>query len=937
MPALPDGTVTFLFTDVQGSTQLLGQQPAAYRDAIRRHHDLLRAAVEQQGGVVFETVGDAVYAAFALPSAAVAAALAGQRALVGEAWGATGPLRVRMGLHTGEVERQGSHYFGAPLYRCARLLATAHGGQVVLSAVTAGLVREALPAGASLRDLGTHPLKDLQQPEQIHQLCAADLPAEFPTLRTLAGHPSNLPVQPTSFVGRERELAEVVALLRRPEAHLLTLTGPGGTGKTRLALQAAAEVLDQVADGAYFVDLAPLSDATLVLSTIAATLGLRESGGTPLEETVTGYLKEKELLLVLDNFEQVLEAVPVVGRLVAACQRLTVLVTSRTVLRAYGEQEYVVPPLALPPRRQAVPLERLSQYAAVALFIERAQAVRPDFAVTNATAPAVAEICWRLDGLPLAIELAAARVRLLPPPALLARLENRLGTLTGGARTLPARQQTLRATIDWSYVLLSPEEQAFFARLSVFVGGRTLAAIEAVCLDPDDAGDVLAGYDVLDGVSSLVETSLLRQEEGGLETEEAEEPRFVLLETLHEYAREALAARGETERFGARHAAYCLALAEEAESHLRGPEQGAWLARLEREHDNLRAALGWAGEQGERRETGLRLAAALWRFWSMRGHLSEGRRWLEGAIATVGGGAGQAAGAAWAAALHGAGNLAWEQGDYGRARALVEESLALVREMGNRQGVAASLNDLGVVAYEQGEYGRAAALHEESLALFREVGDRWGIAISLSYLGHRASVQGEYGRARALLEESLVLARGLGDRRVIALSLNSLGEVARVQGEYERARALYEESLALFRELGDKRSVAIPLVNLGLVAQAQGEYERVRALYEESLALSREVGDKPGIAHGLEGLASTALEPGAAPAVGAWGARLLGAADALRAAIGAPLPPTDQAPVERTVVSLRAALGDDAYEAAWAEGQALTLEEAVALAAAPPA
>ncbi|MBI3980207.1 MAG: adenylate/guanylate cyclase domain-containing protein [Chloroflexi bacterium] len=478
MPDLPAGTVTFLFTDVEGSTGLLERHPQAMGAALTQHHWILRDAVEAGRGVVFETVGDAVYAAFALATDAVAAALQAQLDLHAADWGEVGQIRVRMALHTGEVERQGDHYFGPPLFRCARLLATTYGGQVMLSSATADLVVDALPPGAGLRSMGSHRLKDLYRSEHLFQLVHPALPGEFPPPKSLDALPNNLPVQLTSFIGRERELAEVKRLLKT--TRLLTLSGPGGCGKTRLALQVAADQLDDFADGVYFVDLGSVRDRSLVAPAIAKALGVREVGArTPLEG-LKDELRDREMLLVLDNFEQVLAATSLVADLLTACPRLTLLVTSRVVLHVRGEREFAVPPLTLPDLKRLPPAEQLSQFEAVRLFGERAMAVKPDFAITPGNAAVVAEICHRLDGLPLAIELAAARIKYLPPQAMLARLDHRLSLLTGGPRDLPARQQTLRGAIAWSYDLLSESEKTLFCRLSVFVGGCTIDAAEVV-------------------------------------------------------------------------------------------------------------------------------------------------------------------------------------------------------------------------------------------------------------------------------------------------------------------------------------------------------------------------------------------------------------------------------------------------------------------------
>src|SRR5215210_1326398 len=631
--------------------------------ALTRHDKILKGAIEERGGYVFKTVGDAFCCAFWTATDALDAALEVQRTLFDEKWQQTGPLMVRMALHTGAAEEREGDYFGPPVNRVARLLSAGHGGQVLLSLPTQELVRDQLPVGTSLMDLGERHLKDLFRPEKVFQLLATGLPSEFPPLRTLEAYRNNLPLQPTPLIGREKEVAEVCDLLRREETRLLTLTGPGGIGKTRVALQAAADLLEDFPDGTFLAQLGTLTDVELLLPAVAETLGVRETGEQPLFESFKDYLSERRLLLVLDNFEQVLGAAPTVTELLAGAPGLKVLATSRTSLRLYGEHVFPVPPLTLPDLERPPPLERLTQYEAVGLFVERAQAVKPDFKVTNESAPAVAEICVRLDGLPLAIELAAARITMLPPKALLRRLSSRLKLLTGGARDLPERQRTLKATIEWSFALLDEGEQVLFGRLAVFSGGRTLEAIEAIC---DADGDL--PMDAFEGVSSLLDKSLLRQEEGP-----GGEPRFVMLETVHEFAREKLGKSAEAEEIKRTHAQYFLTLAEEAPPELRGPNQLEWLERLEAEHDNMRAAISWALERKEV-EVALRLGGALSWFWSVRGYYSEGRRWLEAALAMDGRGSPEVR----AMVLAGAGVLASEQGDLDRAQESCEAGLALL-------------------------------------------------------------------------------------------------------------------------------------------------------------------------------------------------------------------------------------------------------------------
>ena len=899
--------MTFLFTDVESSTKMWERNPSVMQKALSRHDEILRSAIEANGGYVFKTVGDAFCAAFPAAPDALDAALVAQRALSDEPWNEGLAIKAKMALHTGTVEERDGDYFGPPVNRVARLLSIANGGQVLLSTSTQELARDELPSESGLRDLGEHRLKDLFRPERIFQLGAPGLPSEFPPLRTLESRPNNLPMQPTPLVGRERETAEVADRVRIEEARLLTLTGPGGTGKTRLALQAAADLLEKFEDGVFFVALATITDPALVASAIAGPLGVKESGDQPLEEGLEAYLRDRNLLLVLDNFEQVLEGAPLVGELLEACPKLKVLATSRIPLRLYGEKEYPVPPLALPDPTVLPPLEVLTQYEAVRLFVDRARAVKADFEITNESAPAVAEICARLDGLPLAIELAAARVRLLPPQKMLQRLGNRMKLLKGGARDLPTRQQTLRGAIDWSHELLEDEDKTLFRRMAVFAGGRTLEAMEEIC-DPE------GNLDVLEGVESLLEKSLIRQEEGP-----GGEPRFVMLETMHEYGREKLQQSGEAETIKRAHAEYFLELAEEAEPELVGPEEAAWLDRLEAEHDNLRGALSWSLGGGDG-VLGLRLAGALGRFWRVRGHFSERRGWLEEALA----GCGEAPADARARALVVSGTLAVDQGDFERAKASSQEALALYRGLGHRRGAAYSLFNIAWAELMQGNDEQAAPLVDQTLTMARESGYDWVISCALNALASIAGDRGDYERAEASYEEALASARKLGSRQMAAIVLGNMGCLQAVRGDYERAEALLEEVLAGSRELKDIYGVAMVLLNLGLVVTRRGDHERARRLLKESLLLSRQLGSKITIAECLEILSEMA---------GALGdfrraARLWGAADALREAINAPWPPLERRLYEPYLAAIRSRADEALWRRSWEEGQAMTMEEA---------
>ncbi|MDF3042831.1 MAG: adenylate/guanylate cyclase protein, partial [Thermomicrobiales bacterium] len=696
MVDLPHGTVTFLFTDIEGSTVLWEQDRAAMATAVERHLALLRVAIEANGGVLFKTVGDAVQAAFPTAPGAIAAAIAGQRDLLTEPWpDPPGPLPVRMALHVGEAVPRDGDYLAAPLNRLARLLAAGHGTQIVLTEVVERLAEGVLPTGVSLRPLGSHRLRDLREPEEVFQVVASGLPDQFPPLQSFPRHPTNLTIPPTSLIGRGNEVTALLAALASG-SRLLTLTGPGGTGKTRLAMEIGAEVLDRYPDGVFFVDLAPLTDPALVIPTIATTLGVREMVSQPLFQTLSGFLMDKTMLLLLDNFERLLAAAPDVGALLATSAQLAVLATSRGSLHVRGEREFPLLPLPLPAADHLPPLEVLAQVPAVALFVDLASATQPNFSLTSENAVAVSTICRHLDGLPLAIELAAARVKVLPPAALLARLKQRLPLLTGGGRDLPARQRTMRDAIAWSYDLLTAEEQALFRRLAVFAGGFTLDAAEAVAPEGD--------LSILDGVGTFVEQSLLRQMPSV-----GDEPRYQMLETVREFGLEELVRAGEMDDTQQRRGEYFLQLADRlilGSPLLMNLEN---LTRVVAEQDNVRLALTWFDRRGEI-EAVLKLSTLLSGLWFAQGLYQEGVQWVETALAR----SRDVVSAARIRALVVAGGLARFQGDYDRAEILLTEGQTLAREIDDSFLLGEALTYTAAVALRRGHYEQVEELVAEA-------------------------------------------------------------------------------------------------------------------------------------------------------------------------------------------------------------------------------
>ncbi len=906
MDNLPTGTVTFWFTDVGGSTALWEEDPEGMRQAMRQHDALVERVVEAHGGQLVKPrgEGDSHFVVFTRASDAVAAACALQQALDAESWPLPVPLRVRMALHTGEADLRAGDYYGPDVNRCARLRGLAHPGQVLLSLATVRLTRESLPEGVALRDLGQHRLKDLTEPEHVFQLVVPGLEADFPPVLSLESRPNNLPVMPTPLIGREQELATLTELLQRETIRLVTVTGPGGVGKTRLSLQVAAELLDDFADGIFFVALAPISDPSLVAATIAETLHIQEQGAETLREALKAHLRDKSLLLVLDNFEQVIEAAPLVAELLAACPCLKVLVTSREALRVRGEQEFPLPHLALPdpaelPRGDEELVDALSHYAAVELFVERAQAVKPGFTLTPDNALAIVEICRHLDGLPLAIELAAARAKLFTPQSLKARLTKATGSalhlLTSGARDLPERHQALRDTIEWSYTLLDPSEQLLFRRLAVFVDGLTLQAAEAVC---NRDGDL--ELEVLDGLASLLDKSLLRQTKQG-----DSKLRFFLLQTIQEYALERLEGSGEEAAIREAHATYYLTLMEEAAPQLMADTiRPAWLRRLEAEYDNLRAALNWTMESGDPTVVVVQAEEGFGDLVLTRAHYREALDHYQNALQALD-------------QIH-LENESEVRARLHRKRALVYEHLGAFEnafdtlEVGLRivpkesiEKAALYLMGAGLY-YRQGRYREALAwcdkalqvdalpgvhpvrAHGEklkgtimytylaqptealeplnlALKIYTELEDLPGQADTSSNLGvaylTRAS-KGDWERAKAFFKRDLTLAKRMNDRNRQARGYANLGWIAYCLGDSDSAIESFKMSLSIWGENDARLMCAIIQTNLGAVELARGDYQAAEETLQSAIETLTDLDARGHLAEAYRYLALVHLSEG---------------------------------------------------------------------------
>ncbi|MFN2520180.1 MAG: AAA family ATPase [Candidatus Limnocylindria bacterium] len=820
---LPGGTLTFLFTDIEGSTQLaraLGT--GRWNGVLADHGRILRRAVEGNGGIIVRVEGDSFFAVFTGPAAGVAAAVDAQRAIAAHPWPKDAAVRVRMGLHTGEAQvasaDTGADYVGFEVHRAARIAAAPHGGQTVISETTSALVADDLPSRVTVRDMGRHHLKDLRT-ERLFQLDIAGLASDFPPLRTLDRTPNNLPAQLTTFVGREREMARLAELLRT--RRLVTLTGPGGTGKSRLAFQAAADASTDFPDGVFFVPLSAVTEPALVPSAIIASLRLSATGERPLLEILADHLAERSTLLVLDNFEHLTPAATVVTDVLARCSRVKALVTSRAPLMVSGEQEFPVPPLDVPDEGAPRSPEAVCRYEAVRLFVERAVAARPDFAITTENASAVTEICVRLDGLPLAIELAAARVRVLSPKAMLPRLERGLALLADGARDLPARQRTLRGTIAWSYEMLGDDAKRLFATFSVFSGGASLPQAEAVCGAP-------GGEEVFDGLARLASVSLLRQREA------EGEPRFVMLQTIREFAGEQLRSSGGYDAARRRHAEAFRDLAETAAADVLGPRERELLDEFEREHDNLRAALSWSVAAGET-ATALRLLAGLWRFWQMRGHLHEAQEsagrvlalpWVEAdRIARIRG-------------VAAAGGIAYWQAHLEEAGRLYVEALDLARQSGDPALIAETTYDLAFVfTMKRSEPEKAGALLTEAQALYAQVGNSAGVARARFGEAIVLSQMGDWASAERAAHDALVEFRRLRETFLIGWAQSVVGICAVGLGKFGEAREAFAESLRTRAGTRDLSSIAIELYCFGILAKAEGRRERAARLVGAAAAL----------------------------------------------------------------------------------------------------
>jgi len=905
-------TVSLVFTDIAGSTRLLRALGDEYATLLADHHRLLSEAAATHGGTQVDSAGDGLFITFPSVRGALLACIEAQRAVAAHAWPQDATVEVRMGIHTGEPMRDEARYVGIDVHRASRISAAGHGGQILVSDAARVLLGPTLPEGVSLLDLGEHRLKDLPDVERLYQVVADGLLADFPLIRSLDNLPNNLPRQLSSFVGRAEQIA--AAEDRLAESTLVTLTGTGGVGKTRLALEIGANLVTTFADGVWFVELASLTDGELVDDAVATALRVKQLPNTAIGDALVEAIGERHILVILDNCEHLVEpVVALVDKLLHRCSSLHILCTSREALGIPGEGVLPVPSMTIPSLDGAPPgLDALAEYDAVRLFVDRARAVAPAFALSAANADAVAKICRRLDGIPLAVELAAARVRALPPAQIAARLDDRFRLLTGGSRTALPRHRTLRAAMDWSFDLLSAPQQAILPRLSVFAGSFSLEAAEAVVSDAD-----VPAEDVLDLLGNLVDRSLLLAEDS------EGEARYRMLETIRDYAQERLAESGEAAARHARRRDWFVDLIDRARpAFFSGAVQPEWITRLAADQDNLRAALSWTHEDPDGAAAELALVSGLWRFWEVRGDFEEGSVWLERALQRVGGDVSHRR----ASALTGAGVFAAHRGDLAKAAAFHEASLMLTRELGDPLTIASALSNVANIAIERNDLDRARELYVESIELSRPR-DPYFTAFTIVNLADLTARRGDDAEADRLFAECIDLFEQVGDEWGIAHAATRLANAARRRGDLETARRRFADALEMHRRTGDRHAEARVLSNTADVAGDLGDLVDAEALYQQSLAIRSELGDRLGIAAVLERLAGVAEDrPERAAA-------LLGAAAAMRDAIGAPLSAAGLARLDQFIATLHRTAGSEAVDRALADGRAAPLPRTLARAA----
>ena len=915
--------LTFLFTDLENSTPLWEKAPEQMQSVAARHDELLRAAFEAHHGRVVKTTGDGFHVVFDSPAEALAGALAGQAALAAEDWPAeTGPIRVRMGLHTGESRARAGDYYGAELNRAARVMGIGHGGQVLVSGVTAGLVRGRLPRESDLLDLGLHQLRGLEEPEQIFQLTHPDLETSFPPLESSVLTPNNLPTARTTFVGRERELAEIAELLEG--TRLLTLLGPGGTGKTRLMLRTGAEVIDRFPAGVWLVELAPLANPEQVVEKVAAVLGVREQPGRPLQDALAGYLRRKKVLILLDNVEHLVDASAELAEfLLNQCRDLKILVTGRESLFIDGERTYQVPSLSLPD--EAAGPEEIGSSEAVRLFVDRARAVRGDFELDAGSAAAVGKIVRQLDGIPLALELAAARLRVMSAEQIAERLNDRFRLLVGGRRTALPRQQTLQALIDWSWKLLDEEERVLLRRLSVFSGGWTIEDVQEIA-----AGESLDGFAVLDNLDALVHKSLV-----AIERRNGEGERFRLLESIRQYAQDRLVESGEGAAFRDRHAHHYASLVDAAESVETAGKTVAWLQRLIRETDNYRSALDWLEDRDP-----IAMVAVTGRLISLggQGHWwftpTQARRWLERALAVARSltppedrrlecrkNLGIALGAMTM--------TGFALGRHDEALAAGREAVALLRPLGDTDRLSAALAATAFAAVFHGDWEEALAAGAEARELARTYGHFWSHGIALGALGAGSMMTGDFEAAGRHLEEVKALMEQLGGSW-IGLQVQVMeGRYLTMLGQLEEAREVYEYSLAAYRDIGERSQFMITLSELSHLYRRLGRWEDALAGYHTTLDYFQDIGHVAAVANTLESMAYVAV----ALELPEKAASLIGKAEAIRKQSDNPITiPWEKADYEQALKNLGEMLGEEERDAVRASGRTLPVDESIALA-----